>query len=196
MNYKLIILLLLVIVFFSCNNKDKEDSISFRVDSEKIAKNLSFDSLSFSFSPPRGCIDLKGEIVNKFVHQGITERIDHDSTQIVIHYLGYDSSYAAYCTLSRIKPLNKNYSIKSIVELTQKKLLRDFSEEQVRYAQFKVNNLNVHQFLIMPEDKVFFKLLINPAESIYLQLDYAIDRKKYQPYISYIESSIGSIGLN
>ena len=48
----------------------------------------------------------------------------------------------------------------------------------------------------MPEDKVFFKLFLNPAKNIFIQLDYAIDRKNYQNYIPYIESSIGSIGIN
>ena len=117
---KLFLAGLLLLVVIACTNQQENENLSFKIDKEKIGKVLAFDSLAFSFSPPAGCIAFENELKQKFLKKNYDFKTVSDSNLIIIHYLGYDSLYNSFCTLSQIKPADNNYTLKSIVSLTQR----------------------------------------------------------------------------
>jgi hypothetical protein len=80
----------------------------------------------------------------------------------------------------------------------QEQLRAQFGE--VRHGQFKVNGLDVQQYLLQPQGQVNFKLLV-AAESAAagdsvgrrLQLDYVVPQEAWPAQVRAVESSIGSL---
>lgn len=187
------VILTIILCFLNCSSKSQDDSIQFHVDKNLLGQSYSIDSLNFSFAPPLGwnINPLKPE----FQQPQKFQSDELKSYSLYIKTIFRDSSSSSFCSISQINSTD-SVNINQFLIAFNSLMSQQFKPENIKEGRFKRNNIEIVQFLMMTDSKVFFKLFFQPVNKYILQLDYAIDRKIYPNYIKKIESSIGSISAN
>lgn len=176
-------------LFASCKTETKNNTLEFNVDPVLLGDQFKIDSLQFSFSVPAGWVKMSDSIMAR-ANQKISADTSADElgTRLAAFYL--DSLSSSFCSVSDVQIAVSNKAVK---DLYRESLQKKYDGSGIKEGDFIINDVTVHQFLIMTNQKVIFKLLLNIQGDSFLQIDYAIDRAIYPKYVNKIESSIGSI---
>ncbi|MCB0281596.1 MAG: hypothetical protein H6627_05135 [Calditrichae bacterium] len=173
----------------SCKTETKNNTLQFNVDPVLLGDQFSIDSLQFGFSVPAGWEKMSDSVMTR-VNQKIS--VDSSADKLDMHLLAFylDSLSSSFCSVSGVR---FDASTVGVKDLYRESLQKKYPGSGIKEGDFVINDVTVHQFLIMTDQKVVFKLLLNVQGDSFLQIDYAIDRVIYPKYVNKIESSIGSI---
>jgi hypothetical protein len=177
----------------NCSRDEKSSTpgqLSFRVDPTLLENEFVASDLGFSFSPPRGCTKLPDEFTNRALASLPNESMTGDSSLIRPQQVFFNQKDGVACIISVLPHLTTRNEILSYQDLVR----QNFPEAKLDQGQFRHNDIDFFQTLIMTTNTVIFKLVV-PRDHRSLQFDYVIPQHIYIDKIRAIESSIGSINM-
>jgi hypothetical protein len=180
--------------YLNCSRDEKSPApgeLSFRVDATLLENEFVEKNLGFSFSPPGGCTRLPDELTNRALASLPDESMTGDSSLVRPQHVFFNQKDGVACIISVLPHLTtKQSEILSYQNLVR----QNFPAAKLDQGQFRHNNIDFSQTLIMTTNTVIFKLVI-PRDHRSLQFDYVIPQHIYIDKIRAIESSIGSINM-
>ena len=172
------------------NAKNHPQELTFNVNHSLLEDKFSDQSLGFTFHPPKSCLQLPEEMVQKVKGQLKDEYTVSNSFIIEPYQFFLNEKDQFACLISILPTLSPADS--SIDEYQQ--AIRNFTRNsQVTQDMFLHNGFRIYQSLIIRQNMIQFKLIIpQPLEKSF-QIDYVIPKSIYRDNVEAIESSIGSI---
>jgi len=177
---------------FSCSRDEKSPDpgeLGFRVDTTLLEDEFVENELGLSFSPPVGCSKLPDEITDRALVSLPDKGLMGDSSLVQPQYTFFNQQDGVVCIVSLLPHLT---TTQSEILSYQNLVRQNFPTAKLEQGQFRHNNIDFFQTLIMTTNTVIFKLVI-PRDHRSLQFDYVIPQNIYIDKIRAIESSIGSI---
>lgn len=176
-------------VIAACKSETRQNTLQFNVDQNLLGEKYTVDALDFAFSVPAGWAKMPDSIMTQAKVRLTGENPDQNLTMdLQAFYL--DSLSGSFCSVSEVQILQGQTSAKDIY---RQNLQKKYPQTGIKEGDFVINDVTVHQFLIVTDNKILFKLLLNLKGDSFFQIDYAIDQNIYPQYVTKIESSIGSI---
>lgn len=184
----------LLVLFFGCReNKAQEENqeLEFRVDTALLAPCYSDSLLKFTFCPPKGWNPLPDSTLKQVKTRLETNIQPTHNIQFRLIQLFLDPTNGNSCSLSQVSGVVG--TLVDLIEIYEESLQEKFPEAQISTAKFKIEKINVVQFLILTNEKVIFKLIFASPTKAICQLDFAVARAVYPNVVRSVESSVGSL---
>lgn len=173
----------------------KIEQLSFAV-CDSLLGSVYVDSISrFSFHPPLGWEQVPDTTLYE-AKRKLTEAMDpNESIRIEPLQFFIDVRSRSSCCLSRLTGFHvTNQTLDSLGEY-RSLLKAKFPETKIEEGAFRVDDVNVYQFLITDNERVTFKLVCWGSSRQVVQVDYVVPFSLYRESIKAIESSIGSFKM-
>lgn len=183
-------------MFLVCCEKqgvEEYPTLGFEVKEELLGP-MWVDSLcGIAFSPPTGWQPIPESIIQS-ANEKLTGQVPFPSDfKLQLVQIFMDSTQNNFCSVTHLTTEKENITLTSL-EKTYLTLLQDkFPGAEIKQGRFQVNHVKMVQYLVMTANKVIFKILVEPHNSSFCQVDYAIAQSSYSSIVKSIESSIGSI---
>lgn len=164
--------------------------MTFKVNQALIGKKVLDKNIGFSFSPPKSCLQMDEDIVEKIRQQLKTKHSVPNSYLLEPYLVFLNEKNQSVCLVSILPGLTDADSA-----ITQYQQAIDYDTEDRKTIQtvFLHNGFQVYQSLITASDKIQFKLVIPQKLNKSFQIDYIIPKTIYLDEVEAIESSIGTL---
>ena len=186
---------LIVMIIQGCERKNRNarnnpQELTFNVDHSLLEDKFSDKYLGFIFYPPKSCLQLPEEMVQKVKGQLKDEYTVPNSFVIEPYKFFLNEKDQSACLISILPTLSP---VDSSIDEYQQAICNFSSNSQVTQDMFLHNGFRIYQSLIIRKDMILFKLVIlQPLEKSF-QIDYVIPKSIYRDNLEAIESSIGSV---
>jgi len=153
---------------------------------EKFIEN----DLGFSFSPPKSCLPISEEKIQKINDRLKKETAVANSFEVEPHTVFLNENDKFVCVISILPTLS---DADSAIAGYQQAIESLYVNSQVSQAVFNHNGFRIYQSLITNQNIVQFRLVVIQTLGKSFQIDYVIQKSIYQDNLEAIESSIGSL---
>jgi hypothetical protein len=173
----------------------QNEELSFVVLDSLLGPSFTDTAIAFSFHPPKGWEKVPDSTMKKARHT-IVEMVGQDSSISVTPVSFFvDPHGGSVCCLSQLTVLKGGARIFEKLNEYGTRILKKFPASKIDEGSYRVNDVNVFQYLITDDERVMFKLLCCSPQGRMFQLDYIVPRSMYAQQIKAIESSIGSFQI-
>ncbi len=180
--------LITVFLIFSCGKE--RDEMEFNVKPELLAGRYQNKTFGFSFSPPKGCIELPDSLAKPLAEQlkskiSATQDISVEPVEFFVN-----EEDMLICIVSELKNFQAN---DGTIQQYQQMIRQTARNNNIQQTSYRYHKFQIFQSLIMSNDMVQFKLFFPQKDKPSFQLDYVVPKSLYVKYVEAIESSIGSV---
>lgn len=176
----------------ACSNNENENprDLTFKVNQTLLGEKFIDNDLGFSFSPPKSCLPISEEKIQKINDRLKKETAIANSIGVEPHTVFLNENDQFVCVISILPTLSDADSANAAY---QQAIESHYKNSQVSQADFNHNGLKIYQSLITNQNIVQFKLVVIQSQGKSFQIDYVIQKLIYQDNLEAIESSIGSL---
>lgn len=197
-NFRVILIInisLIIIFILACGNKnhnknDHPQELIFKVNPSLLGEKFLNEYYGFSFSPPKRCLQLPEEMVQK-VKEQLKKEYSVTNSYILEPYQLFLNEKNRFACLISILPNFSNAD--SAIAEYQQAIFNYSKDRKVTQTIFLHNGFRIYQSLIINENMIQFKLVVPQTSNKSFQIDYVIPTTIYQDNVETIESSIGSL---
>ena len=188
--------LFLAITCGSGNETDQSiEELTFVVNDSLLGPAFTDSTLLFTFHPPIGCERVPDSTMLRVKDKIFDMMAQQEGIEVIPVGFFINRESGSACCLSRLSGMEANSRIFDTFR-EYKSLLKDkFPDARIDEGAFRVNDINVFQYLISNNERVIFKLLCYSPKGRTFQLDYIVPRSMYHQHVKAIESSIGSFKM-
>lgn len=185
---------LALVITCSRGNEPRQhiETLSFEVDESLLGPSFLDSTLGFAFHPPIGWEQVPDTTMEEAKERLLATMGQRDSIQVMPIQFFINLQNGSSCSLSRLTGLDLSDQVLGSLGEYQSLLKTKFSSMKIKEGAFRIDDINVFQFLITDGERIIFKLLCYGPQKRAFQIDYVVPHSVYRQQIKAIESSIGS----